>query len=296
MKRKKAGRTIIYILVILALILVVLAIISKKAEKSAYYSGDKPGVLVIAHQGGDDLWPGNTIYAFQQAIDMGVDVIETDIRQTKDGIIVVSHDADVDGKSNGSGLVTEMTLGELQELDAGYNWSMDGGETFPYRGKGITYPSLEEVFITFPTMRFNIDMKQIDPPIYENLCDLIRKFDMEQNVIAASFSHENIAAFRKICPEVTTSGDESETRIFVFMNFAYLGPIFSPDFKVFQVPTESSGIVILTPHFVRAAHQRNLRVDAWTIDDPDEMERLISMGVDGIISDRPDLLMNVLGR
>jgi glycerophosphoryl diester phosphodiesterase len=227
---------------------------------------------------------------------MGVDVIETDIRQTRDGILVVSHDDNVNNKSNGVGQIVDLTMDELKKLDAAYNWSPQDGPALPYRGQGIKYPSLEEVFIAFPDMRFNIDMKQIDPPIYSALCDLIRKYDMQDKVVAASFSHKNTTAFRELCPEVTTSGDETETRNFVFMNFAYLGRWYSPNFKVFQVPTKSSGITIMTPHFVRAAHERNLRVDVWTIDDPREMKRLVDMGVDGIITDRPDLLMDLLGR
>jgi glycerophosphoryl diester phosphodiesterase len=119
---------------------------------------------------------------------------------------------------------------------------------------------------------------------------------MQDKIVAASFSHETITAFRNLCPEVTTSGDETETRTFVFMNLAYLGHWYSPDFNVFQVPTKSSGITIMTSHFVRAAHERNIRVDVWTIDEPEEMNRMLDMGVDGIITDRPDLLMKLLGR
>ncbi len=296
MRFKKTGKFLLFLILLILIVIAVLILLSRKAGNSEFYAGDKEGVLVIAHQGGDDLWPGNTMFAFQKSVDMGVDVIETDIRQSKDGILIVSHDDDVDGKSDGIGLISEMTLAELQTLDAGYNWTMDGGQTYPYRGQGISYSSLEEMFIAFPDMRFNIDMKQTDPPIYDNLCNLIRQYGMENKVVAASFNHENISVFRKLCPEVTTSGDEIETRNFVILNLAYLGALYSPEFKVFQVPIERSGITILTPHFVRAAHQRNLRVDAWTIDDPDEMERLIDMGVDGIITDRPDLLMEVLGR
>jgi glycerophosphoryl diester phosphodiesterase len=296
MKLIKTVETILLIIFPIAAILAFFFFLSKEARESEFYTNLGSGVLVIAHQGGDGLWPGNTLYAFQQAVNMGVDVIETDIRQTKDGIIVVSHDDNVDGKSNGSGMIADITYAELQGLDAGYNWTNDGGKTFPFRGKGIVYSSLEDIFIALPTTRFNIDMKQIDPPIYNNFCNLIQKYNMEKRVIAASFTHANMTEFRKICPEVTTAGDETETRIFVFMNFAYLGRLYSPNFKVFQVPTESGGIRILTPHFIQTAHQRNLRVDAWTIDNPDEMRRLIDMGVDGIISDRPDVLMDVLGR
>ena len=294
---KKIFKKIFSILLgVLLLTLIYFVTFSKKAENSAYYSFFLSTPLVIAHQGGDGVWPGNTLYAFQNAVELGVDIIETDIRQTKDGVLVVSHDETVDNKSNGTGRVVDLTLAELKTLDAAYNWSPPDSSDFPYRGQGITYPTLEEVFLAFPDMRYNIDMKQSEPPIYNALCDLIRKHNMQDKVVAASFSHATITAFRKICPEVTTSGDETETRNFVFMNLAYLGRLYSPNFNAFQVPTKSSGITIMTPHFVRAAHERNLRVDVWTIDDPIEMERLINMGADGIITDRPDLLMELLGR
>jgi glycerophosphoryl diester phosphodiesterase len=269
-------RFISYLLIVLVLVAGVSAIMSKKAA--------------------DASWPGNTMFAFQHAVEMGVDIIETDMRQTKDGVLVISHDESVDGKSNGVGHVSDLTFAELQTLDAAYNWSPEEGPTFPYRGQGITYVSVEDVFKAFPDMRFNIDMKQSDPPIYAAFCDLIRKYNMQDKVVAASFSHQNITEFRKLCPEVTTSADESDTRVFVFMNFAYLGHWFSPAFNVFQVPTESGGIPVTTAHFIRAAHDRNVRVDVWTIDDPLEMQRLLDMGVDGIITDRPDRLMELLGR
>jgi glycerophosphoryl diester phosphodiesterase len=294
--KKPSRRTFLYLLAAVILILAVTALNSKQAGNSTFYLEILPTPLVIAHQGGDGIWPGNTMFAFQNAVDMGVDVIETDIRQTKDSVLVVSHDENVDNKSNGVGRVVDLSMKELQTLDAAYNWSPKDGPTFPHRGQGITYTSLEDVFIAFPEMRFNIDMKQSDPPIYAALCELIRKYNMQDKVVAASFSHETITAFRKLCPEVTTSGDETETRNFVFMNLAYLGRWYNPDFNVFQVPTKSSGITIMTSHFVRAAHERNLRVDVWTIDDPEEMNRMLDMGVDGIITDRPDLLMKLLGR
>jgi len=294
--KKPSKRIFVQILGALILVAVFTSLLAKKAGSSDYYPANLPHPLVIAHQGGDGIWPGNTLFAFQQAVKMGVDVIETDIRQTRDGVLVVSHDEKVDGKSNGVGRVADLTYAQLQTLDAAYNWSPESGPTFPYRGKGITYVSLEEVFQAFPDMRFNIDMKQTDPPIYSAFCDLIRKYHMQEKVIAASFSHQNTTAFRKLCPEVTTAGDETETRTFVFMNFAFLGRWYSPEFKVFQVPVESSGITIMTPHFVRAAHERNLRVDVWTIDDQTEMKRLLEMGVDGIITDRPDRLMALLKR
>lgn len=289
---------ILLVVILAALVLTIagFALFSRRAKESSYYHDSMPKPLVIAHQGGDGVWPGNTLFAFQHAVDLGVDAIETDLRMTQDGVLVISHDEDVDSKSDGKGRLVDLTFAELQELDVAYNWSPDGGKTFPYRGQGITYTSLEEAFKTFPDVLFNIDMKQADPPIEEAFCRLIRQYNMQDKVIAASFSHKNNLAFRKLCPEVTTSADEAETRSFVLLNFAYLGRLYSPAFKVFQVPTSSGRIPVVTRRFVNAAHERRVRVDVWTIDDPEEMKRLIALGVDGVMSDRPDLLMQVVGR
>jgi len=261
-----------------------------------FYTPDFPRPAVIAHQGGDRLCPGNTLYAFQKATEMGVDVIETDLRQSKDEILMISHDDTVDRISNGHGRLLDLTYEELKKLDAGYYWSPDVGKTFPFRGQGINYVSLEDVFKALPDTRFNIDMKQNYPPIEEPLCKLIRRHSMQNRVVVASFSHKNTTAFRRLCPEVTTAADVAETRNFVLFNYVALSRWLRPQFQVFQVPTGSSGIPIITRHFIEAAHARSLRVEVWTIDDAEEMRRLISMGVDGIMSDRPDLLMPVVGR
>lgn len=186
--KKTSKKIFLYSLFAVILILAVTAFLSRKAGESTFYLGILPTPLVIAHQGGDGIRPGNTIIAFQNAVDMGVDVIETDIRQTKDGVLIVSHDEYVDSKSNGVGRVVDITLSEIKTFDAAYNWSPEDVPTFSYRGQGITYPSLEEVFITLPDMRFNIDMKQSDPPIYAAFCELIRKYNMQDKVVAASFS------------------------------------------------------------------------------------------------------------
>ncbi len=289
----KPMRILIGIVIVLVLVGVTLTLTSRRAKSSSYYTPEMVRPLVVAHQGVDGIYPGNTLYAFQKAAAMGVDVIETDLRQTQDGVLVISHDEAVQRISNGSGRIPDLTFAELKKLDAGYNWSSDGGKTFPFRGKGITYTSLEEVFQALPEMHFNIDMKQTNPPIEAAFCNLIRQYHMEQKVLAASFSHDNNVKFRKLCPEVTTSGDQTETTQFVFLNFAGLGRWYSPEFAAFQVPISQSNIPVVTQSFIDAAHERNVRVDVWTIDDPAEMRRLIQMGADSIITDRPDLLIEI---
>ena len=147
MKRK----IILSVLGVILLALVLAAILSSRAPDHPYYSSELSYPLVIAHQGGDELWPGNTMYAFEQAAALGVDVLEMDLHITKDGVLVVMHDETVDRTTDGAGKIEEMTLEEIKALDAGYDWSPDGGDTFPYRGQGIEVPTLEEIFMHYYT-------------------------------------------------------------------------------------------------------------------------------------------------
>jgi glycerophosphoryl diester phosphodiesterase len=273
-----------------------MSVSARKATSWPYYAPDLPRPLVIAHQGGDGIWPSNTLFAFQQAAALGVDVMETDMHSTRDGVLVFSHDETVDRLSDGAGRIRDMTLAELKKLDAAYRWSPDGGSTFPYRGQGIPYPTVEEVFQALPDMRFNIDIKQLDPPLVEDFCRLIRRCNMQDRVLAASFHDRNMAAFRALCPEVVTAGAQNETRDFFLLQLLSLGRLYRPAFQALQVPLSVGRLPIVTRRFVRAAHQRGLRVDPWTVDDPHAMRRLIEMGVDGIITDRPDILMRIVGR
>lgn len=289
-------KTFVRILLVIAALILVGMLIMPKAPAHPYFE-NAPRPLVIAHQGGDGVWPSNTLFAFEHAADLGVDVLEMDIHMTRDGVLVVSHDDTVDRLTDGSGLIKEQTLSEVQSYDAAYDWSpLDDGAEFPYRGQGITIPTLESVFERFPEYRMNIEIKQAEPSIAQPFCDLIRKHKMENKVLIASFSDEAMVEFRETCPEVATSGSRGQIKTFVYMHLAFLGRLYPPNFSAVQVPIENSGITILTRRFVNVAHARGLWVDAWTIDDPAEMQMLIDIGVDGIITDRPDVLMELLGR
>ncbi len=281
---------------ILVILLILAMIISKPARKHPYYAEDLNYPLVIAHQGGGGLWPGDTLYAYQQAAELGVDVLEMDLHISQDGVLVIMHDETVDRTTDGTGALEEMTLEEIKSLDAGYNWTPDNGETFPYRGKGISVPTLDEIFQTFPNYRMTIEIKKTEGSMAEPFCNLIRAYDMENKVLVASFHDERMDEFRQVCPEVATSSARQETTVFVLLSKVFLGSIYSPKFEALQVPEESSGIKVMTAQFVRAAHERNLRVEPWTIDDPEQMRLYIDWGVDGIITDRPDLMLELLGR
>lgn len=284
------------IVAVLVLLLLVLRVISKPAIEHPYYAADLNYPLVIAHQGGDGLWPGDTMFAFQNAADMGADVLEMDVHITKDGVLVLMHDEAVDRTTDGSGEIESMTLEKLKKLDAGYDWSPNDGASFPFRGTGVTIPTMEEVFAAFPDKHMTIEIKKTNASMAKPFCELIREYDMQDKVLIASFHDERLAEFREECPEVATSSAKNETTIFVLLTKPFLGSFYSPKFFSLQVPEESGGITVMTPAFVKAAHERNLAVEPWTINDAETMKKLIAWGVDGIITDRPDIMLEVLGR
>ena len=174
---------------------------------------DRP--FVIAHRGGAGLYPENTLYAFQKATELGVDVLEIDVRNTSDGTLVVLHDAKVDRTTDGSGNVNQMTFSEVKKLNAGYRWTSDQGATFPFRASGITIPTLREIFAAFPKMKFNIEPKQAAPSIVKPLCGIIRENKMVDKVVIGSFNQMILDEFRRECAGVATSAGPSEVSKFL---------------------------------------------------------------------------------
>jgi glycerophosphoryl diester phosphodiesterase len=154
---------------------------------------------------------------------MGVDVLELDVHSTSDGTLVVMHDAAVDRTTDGRGRVNELTLEAVKKLDAGYVFSPDGGQTFPFRNRKITVPTLREIFDALPQMTFNIEPKQHTPSIIKPLCALVRERKMIDKVIVGSFNQTTIDDFRRECPEVATSASPSESRTRRFIQPADAG-------------------------------------------------------------------------
>ena len=259
-------------------------------------SGQKAaGPLVMAHRGGAGLWPENTLLAFERARDLGVDVIEMDVQSTADGVLVVLHDATLDRTTDGAGRVVALTLAQVKRLDAGYRFSTDGGRTFPWRGRGLTVPTLDEVFTRLPGMRFNIEPKQESPSLVKPLCRAIRERGMADKVTIGSFRQGVLDEFRKECPEVATSAGPAEVAEFLRAS-RNGGGTDEPKFKALQVPESMMGVRVLTRSLVESARARQLQVHAWTVNEAEDMRRLKELGVDGIMTDYPDRLLAVLGR
>ena len=290
------SRRILIILLVLVGILILLALVMPNAPASVYYQTAKRP-LVIAHQGGDGIRPGDTMVTFEHAVQIGADVLEMDAHITKDGQIVLMHDEKVDRTTEGTGLIEDMTLEDLRQLDAAYKWSNDDGKTFPYRGQGIQVPTLEELLQKFPDMRYVIEIKLTQNPIDKPLCDLIRKYNMQDKMVITSFHDEAMRRFRETCPEVATSASRGEVTKFVLLGKILLSGLIMPQYESIQPPydpQESMNIPIMTRRFIREAHAKNIAVEPWTVDDPELMKQYIEWGVDGIMTDRPDLMINVL--
>lgn len=283
-------------LLLLLLLLLVAGMALARARADHPFFAGRPEVLVIAHQGGEQLRPSNTMVAYRHAVELGADVLEMDMHSTADGVLVLSHDDTVDRLTDGRGLIKEMSWEQLQTIDAGYAWTGDEGASFPYRGQGIGIPSLEEVLAAFPDVPMNIEIKQREPSIVEPFCALLRQYGREHGVLVASFHPDTMVAFRESCPEVATSGTEREIRPFWVLSRLGLARLYSPPADAFQVPEYSGGLHVVTGGFVRGAHSRNVEVHVWTVNETADMERLLALGVDGIITDRPDRLLELLGR
>ena len=273
MNRKPLG--VLAVLILLSL--TQLLLLTPDAKSKQYYSSLQCP-LVIAHQRGDGVWPGDTLYAFEKAVAIGADVLEMDAHITKDGQIVLMHNETVDGTRDGTGLIEELTMADLQELDAAYKWSNDADKTFPYRGQEIRVPTLEELFQQFPQMRYVIEIKLTQNPIDKPLCDLIRKHNMQAKVMVASFHDEAMQSFRETCPEIATSASRGEVTKFVLLGKVFLSGLVAPQYQSIQPPydpAESQNIPILTKRFIREAHAKNLKVEPWTVDDPELMKQYI---------------------
>ena len=264
-----------------------MAIAVRPRPGHAYLAG---APMLVAHRGGGKLAPENTLPAFRSAVeDWGADMLEMDVRLTADGVVVVIHDATVDRTTDGAGLVSEMTLEQLQSLDAGYHFTdLDGQASF--RGRGVVIPTLEDVLEACPDVWLNVEAKEA--AVAGPLVELLERRGEEHRVLVAAELERNRRSARGYPGPWGAS--RRDCLAFWFLHRLPGGRGYTPSVDIFQVPEYWKGRRVLTPRLIREAHLRNIPVQVWTVDDPADMKRLLSWGVDGIQSDRPDLLSEVL--
>jgi glycerophosphoryl diester phosphodiesterase len=249
----------------------------------------------FAHRGASARAPENSLEAFRLAVEAGAGGLELDVRMTRGGEVVVIHDATVDRVTDGSGAVAGMTLDEVRCFDAGYSFSPDGGRTFPYRGRAVRIPTLAEVYEEFPDIYVNADIKEAQPEAEEAVLSVIQDAAAEGRTLVASTDHAVLRRFRKVSGgHISTGASRREIAAFYVLSRLHLEALVSPAYEALQVPVEHRGIKLVTPRFVRAAHSRGVRVDVWTINDVAEMNQLLDLGVDVIMTDRPEVLESLL--
>jgi glycerophosphoryl diester phosphodiesterase len=227
----------------------------------------------IAHRGGPGLAPEHTLLAYRTAFENGATALELDVQSTSDDVLVLLHDDTLDRTTTGSGPVQQLTLAQLKMLDA---------------GKGELVPTLDEVFSAHPNVPYIIELKQQQPLIAKPLCDMIRKHNLQQKVIVGSFGAEPLEAFRQDCPEVATGMAQSEVVSYLVLYWLGLEHWHWINAQAMQLPPEQSGITLLTESFVARAQARNLLIQAWTINETEQINALLKVGVDGIITDYPN--------
>jgi glycerophosphoryl diester phosphodiesterase len=245
--------------------------------------------VAIAHRGSRVLWPENTEISFRGAYDLGYRHFETDIHITADEVLVCCHDPTVDRTTNASGRVEQMTADQIQSLDAGYRHATTAGYT--YRDDGVSVPTLEWLLTTFPDVSVVVDMKS--DGLARPLADLIEDLEAHHRLIVGSFSEIRLAEFRAATAgRVATSVGPAQARKWLVSS--RVGRGVGGEASVLQLPVRSRGLRVVDEKLVRAAHRSGLQVHVWTVNRRSEMERLLDMGVDGVITDRVDLARDLL--
>ncbi len=251
-----------------------------------YLSAEHP--LRFAHRGSRILWPENTAEAFQGAIDLGYVYIETDVRITKDGVVVAFHDETLERTTNGTGPVARWDMADLARLDAA--WWFDEANDYPLRGTGVKVRSLSEVFETWPNAYFNIDLK--GPNLEWPVADVIKRHGREETTMVGSFVDHRVAKFRRITRgQIGVSAGPSTVMAMVAASRA--GRTVRRNVQAYQLPFNYKAVPI-DRKLVDAIHEAGAHLHTWTVNEAADMHRLLDQGVDGIVSDRPDTLNEVL--
>jgi glycerophosphoryl diester phosphodiesterase len=225
--------------------------------------------LVFAHRGGAKLAPENTMAAFDHAATLGVDGFELDVRLSRDGIVVVHHDATLDRTMKVRGAVATRSGRELAEL-------------------GV--PALADVLTRHRDQRVIIEMKENTDELAARVIDVLDATASRDRACLGAFGRRVLRAARRLAPDVATSAAREEVRWVLYRSWCRW-PATRLPFNGYQIPETSGSTRVVSPRFIEEAHRAGLGVQVWTVDSEDDARRLLSWGVDALISDRPDLML-----
>ena len=251
--------------------------------------------IPFAHRGGAKRWPETTLLAFRNAAELGYRHIETDIHETADGRFVCFHDRTLERTTNGNGILADHTLAELRRLDAGYHFVEDG--SYAFRSADVRIPTLDEALELDSNIRYNLEVKPEGPALARRLWEYIEHHGVHDRVLVAS-EHDSVTdEFRKHSRGrvATSPGRKGAMSFWKRVLLGTWKHAMFP-FDALQIPPVFRGMNVITPRFLDAAHHHGIQVHVWTIDDPSQMLELARSGVDGIMTDLPDVLLDVLAK
>ena len=256
-------------------------------ERRNPFAAEHP--IAFSHRGGRLRWPENTLLAFQKSAELGYRYFETDLHLSADGVLMVFHDDTLDRTTDGSGSVNDFSAEELKSLDAAFRFGADRG--WPYRAQGVTIPTLEELVTAFPEASFTLELKQ--GGLARPLVAFIDRHDLWSRVMVGGYTDVWLREVRRLSAgRVATSSARRETLRFWLASRIGVGLPIRAD--ALQVPVTHRNLTVVDDRFVRAAHRVGKQVHVWTINDASEMHRLLDLEVDGLMSDVPDVLLQVL--
>lgn len=326
-------RTVAIILIVLLAVYAVIAVLpapkNYKGDNPLLKEGDLP--IIVAHRGGRDEFPQNTLEAFYNAYSIDKNVImETDVNLTKDGVLILLHNELLDGTTNVTGLASDWNYSDLiaERVDFGYDnptedtvlagereyFTVDGERRLP---TDVSYPegveprdpeiylatTLEELLVAFPENRISVEIKQsgeIGLKAVAEAVRLLEKYDAFDRVILASFHSEIFGEFKRLRKQdlvpdefMYSPGIMGIAKYFALMTLG-IDSLYLDSIAVLQIPMEEYGFNFTSKRLINTAHEHNLAVHYWTIDDEDEMRLLIELGADAIMTDNPSVLKKVL--
>lgn len=242
---------------------------------------------VVGHRGNRAHAPEDTLPSLLEAVALGVDAVEFDVHLSRDGHLVVMHDPTLDRTTDERGPLTSRTADELRRVDAGYWFTTDGGRTYPWRGRGATVPSFDDVIESLPRdLPLIVELKT--PTATEAIRAAIRRHALAPRVIVAGFSAQSVRPLRGEGFAIGAStGDVVRA-----LPRALTGRQVSPTCDAFCIPPSHNGIPVPIGAIVRALRASRTVVHVWTVNDPRQALRLWQVGVNGIISDDPAVMLN----
>ena len=249
------------------------------------------GPHIFAHRGGCALGPENTLAAFDRGQQAGADGLELDVQLSADGVVVVCHDPTLDRTTGATGPVRVRTAAELSRVDAGFHFT-DSSGGFPFRERGVGVPTLRDVLERYRDMLLIVEMKENTAAMGRAVANLIRDAGAVDRVCAAGYGQVALDAVRAALPQLATSASLAEARLAVYRSLARW-PVGKAAYDAFQVPEAAGRVRIVSPRFIRHVHNAGRRLQVWTVDQEADMQRLLGWGVDGLISNRPDVAVRV---